>query len=65
MTLGHALTAIGVWRDSTDAKRGSGGPGHGRASAATRKLYEEWRVERIGLKVHDSVGGWELTEWVN
>ena len=62
---GYALTTIGVWRDACDAKRGSGGAGHNRAAMLTRTMYEEWKVERIGLKVHEAVGGWELADWLD
>lgn len=36
-----SLTLLGVWREQSDAKRGSSGEGHRAAVMATRKLYTE------------------------
>ncbi|KAI9781544.1 MAG: hypothetical protein M1816_002259 [Peltula sp. TS41687] len=52
-----------VWRDTDDAKRGSAGKGHRRASAATKGLYTEWHIERLQLSIGDRAEHWTINDW--
>lgn len=52
-----------IWRDLEDARRGSSGRGHRRASMATKGLYLEWYIERLCLSVHEGAEDWTISEW--
>lgn len=57
------LTLPGVWRAREDASSGVKGAGHAQAMRETRKLYLEWKVERLKLIVGENDLHWELTQW--
>lgn len=52
-----------VWRSQEDARVGSVGPAHRKAAGATRTLYTEWRIERLGLLIKDGAREWEISQW--
>ena len=53
----------GIWRDTSDAKRGGSGPGHRQAMRETRSLYLEWRIEQLALTIGPDAATWEIAEW--
>jgi len=57
------LTVVGVWRAREDASSGVSGSGHARAMRETRKLYMEWKVERLKLFVGDNALHWKIVKW--
>lgn len=52
-----------VWRSQEDARIGSIGEAHRRAAGAARKLYTEWRIERLKLTIQDGATEWEIGDW--
>lgn len=52
-----------VWRNQHDARHGSVGPAHKKATAATRFLYSEWGIERLRLRITDDAEEWKISEW--
>lgn len=52
-----------IWRDPEDARRGSVGKGHRRASMATKGLYTEWHIERLRLFIGDGAEDWTISDW--
>ncbi len=54
-----------VWRTREDARLGGVGPAHRRAAGATRQLYTEWKIERLGLMIRDAAEKWEISEWAD
>ncbi|MCJ1243750.1 hypothetical protein MMC30_000947 [Trapelia coarctata] len=52
-----------IWRAREDASSGAMGAGHAQAMRETRKLYLEWKVERLKLIVGENALDWEITQW--
>lgn len=57
------LTLGGIWRARKDASSGVKGAGHAQAMRETRKLYVEWKVERLKLVVGENALDWDITQW--
>lgn len=54
-----------VWRNRDDARRGGAGPGHADAMREARRIYTEWKVERLALVVSPGAAEWRIEEWVD
>lgn len=57
------LHDVGIWRNHSDARPASSGPGHKTAARATATVYSEWRIERLKLEIADEVDEWSITQW--
>lgn len=53
----------GIWRQQSDARPASGGPGHKAAQRATLSMYSEWRIERLKLEIGDRVDERSIVAW--
>jgi len=62
--LGRNLATC-IWRSKEHARRGGVGEAHRRASAATRFLYTDWKIERLALVITDEVAELKITPWVD
>lgn len=53
----------GIWRQQSDARPASVGPGHKAAMRATVSMYSEWKIERLKLEIGEGVNEWSIVPW--